>query len=305
MNEWDHIAWIRSQLAQRPDVVIGVGDDTALVQTDRQLLVTVDMLMEGIHFDLSQCSPVQVGRKAMNVNLSDIAAMAGTPKFAVVAVAIPKGRSPDFGKELFRGLQEAAQAFDVAVVGGDTNRSVSDVAVSVTVFGVPSPKGPLTRSGAKPGDAIFVTGTLGYSLQGKHLDFTPRVREAALLHQRYDLTSMMDLSDGLASDLFHIVEESRCGADLEASAIPIALSAATIVGDVNTPLEHALNDGEDFELLFTATPESARKIETENPLAPFQVPVTRIGTITDGPNVRLHIDGNWTELKPGGYQHQW
>lgn len=304
MDEWEQIAWIRSQIAGRPDVPIGIGDDAALLKVDPNLLIAVDMLIEGVHFDLGQCTPYQVGRKAMNVNLSDIAAMAGRPTFALVAVALPKNKPADLAGELFRGLREAAEAFDVTIVGGDTNRAASDLAVSVTVLGAPTEMGPLTRAGAKPSDVLFVTGALGYSLDGKHLDFIPRLREAALLHQRYRLTSMIDISDGLGSDVFHIVHESGCGAEIDAEAIPLR-PHASIESDPRTPLEHALHDGEDFELLFSVEPEDAERIERDKPLALFGLEVTRIGVMTQEQTVRLRTGDRIEKLQRGGFQHEW
>ena len=303
-NEWQHIEWMRKQIAAAATVPVGIGDDCAVVEIAGQAaLITVDMLVEGVHFDLSTCSAIDVGRKAMNVNLSDIAAMAGTPICAVVAVALPSGRSEDLPKQLFEGLKNAADAFNVAIVGGDTNRSTGGLVISVTVFGEPHAKGSLLRSRAVPEDKILVTGPLGYSLDGKHLTFTPRLREARRLHDEYSLHAMMDLSDGLASDLFHLTGQSGCGAIVEASRVPIRKPASGLASDERTALDHALNDGEDFELLFTAPADQAERMIALQPLRDLGVEMTIIGAITAANDVLLRQNGKLTPLRRGGYTH--
>ncbi|MFO0946070.1 MAG: thiamine-phosphate kinase [Planctomycetota bacterium] len=302
-GEWDQIRAIREAVAADSRVRIGIGDDTAVLNpVAGELLVTVDMLLEGVHFDFSNCTPTEVGGKAMRVNLSDIAAMAGQPLAAVVAVGIPRAAPRDLPMELFRGLKQAADEFDVALIGGDTNQSTSGLVVSVTLLGTTTRHGPLLRSGARPGDMICVTGKLGYSLSSRrHLLFTPRVREAQMLHARYELNAMMDISDGLASDLFHITDESGCGAVIEAEQLPIHEAAQ----DARSPLDHALNDGEDFELLFTLGAKEAARLLSDQPLAERGVFVTRIGEITTDQRVMLRGANSFQELPRGGFQHQW
>ena len=300
MSEFQHIAWIRKRIGADPRVLIGPGDDTALVQLEQSgLLATVDMLLEGVHFSFDEATPVEVGRKAMNVNLSDIAAMAGTPQFALVAVGLPAGSSNELAEGLFTGLKDAADCFDVAIIGGDTNASRSGVVIAVTVLGAPHPKGAVTRSGARPGDALMVTGKLGYSRRGKHLRFAPRIVEAQRLHDRYQLTAMMDLSDGLGGDIFHLTGESGVGAIIDADALPINDGPT----DDRSPLEHALSDGEDFELLFTTPPDEADRLLHEQPLADLGIPITRIGVITAEPGVSLRQGGIERLFEPSGYVH--
>lgn len=307
-GEHEHIDWIRGRVPRDPRVLVGIGDDTAVLSPQPlPLLATTDMLLEGVHFDLSRCTPRQVGRKAMNVNLSDIAAMAGQPTAALVAVGLPSG-ADTLAEELFEGLHDAALGFGVALVGGDTNRSCSGLVVCVTLLGVPTGAGPVLRSGAQPGDAICVTGQLGYSLAGWHLDFVPRLPEAQRLHARYRLHSMIDLSDGLGSDLFHIVGESRCGAVLQADAIPIRPVSQGESPDgtgARSPLEHALHDGEDFELLFTLEENEAQRLVGEQPLAEFGATVSRIGRITAEAGVWIEQSGRCSPLARGGFVHQW
>src|SRR5262249_21538661 len=154
---------------------------------------------------------------------------------------------------LYRGLRHVADAFDTVIVGGDTNSWGGPLVISVTLLGEATERGPVRRAGAKPGDWLLVTGPLGGSILGKHLDFTPRVREALQLHQFADLHAMIDISDGLAADVDHLCSESRCGAVLRAEAIPIS-EAARSIHDGRSPLDHALSDGEDFELVFALPP---------------------------------------------------
>lgn len=306
VSERDLIRWIRSQCQPDTSVQIGIGDDAAVIRSvDGALLVTTDMLLEGVHFELSQCSPGDVGRKAMNVNLSDIAAMAGQPTAAVVSIGLPPGRRPSLAQELFAGLAEAASHFNVSIIGGDTNASKSDLVISVTVLGKPTGSGPVLRSGARPGDALCVTGELGYSLLGRHLSFTPRVIEAQRLHQSYSIHAMIDLSDGLAVDLFHIAEESGCGALVKAAAVPIS-SARRANDDRRSPLDHALNDGEDFELLFTLAEPDAQRLIVEQPLRDLCIPVARIGSMTNEPGVRIQLDeATIAPLQRLGFTHSW
>src|SRR4051812_35592181 len=226
-GEFAFIDWLRRRTPADPRVMLGPGDDTAAVRftPGAPVLVTTDMLLEGSCFVLAEAGARRVGRKAMAVNLSDIAAMAGVPGAAVVSVGLPRQGGRALAEELYLGLREMADAFDTPIVGGDTNSWNGPLAISVTLHGQATERGPVLRKGAKPGDWIFVTGPLGGSTLGKHLDFTPRVREALALHEAVDLHAMIDISDGLARDLHHICEESGCGAVLRADSIPISADA--------------------------------------------------------------------------------
>ena len=232
-------------------MLIGPGDDAALLDWSggANCIATTDMLLEGSCFILAEAGPRRVGRKAMAVNLSDIAAMAGRPIAALVSVGLPRHGGRALAEELYQGMREVADAFDTAIVGGDTNSWDGPLVVNVTLLGEATPRGVVRRNGARPGDWLMVTGPLGGSILGKHLDFTPRVREALQLHEAAPLHAMIDVSDGLAADVNHICEESGCGAVLFAEAIPIT-DAARAMNDGRSPLEHALGDGEDFELAF-------------------------------------------------------
>ncbi len=306
-GEFEYIAWLRARTPADPRVRIGPGDDcAALAPPARELLVTTDMLMDGTDFVLSEVGPRRAGRKAMAVNLSDIAAMAGTPTAAVVSVALPLlasgGRQPpvaSLAQELYLGLRDVADAFGVALVGGDTNSWNGPLVISVTALGEATPRGPVRRNGARPGDWLFVTGPLGGSILGHHLDFTPRVREALLLHEAVNLRAMLDISDGLAADLNHICEESACGAVLVADAIPISDAARALSRTSGkTPLQHALGDGEDFELVFAVSPEDGEKLLREPPIPGL----AKIGTCSES-GLWLERDGARERLEPTGWFH--
>jgi thiamine-monophosphate kinase len=234
----------------------------------------------------------------MAANLSDIAAMAGVPTFAVVSVALPR-RGREIGSELYLGLRDAADAFGVALVGGDTNAWDGRLVISVTLLGECTVRGPVTRSGARPGDWLFVTGSLGGSILGRHLDFTPRVREALALHEAVELRAMLDISDGLAADLNHVCEESRCGAVLHANAIPISDAARELARTSGkSPLAHALGDGEDFELLFAVSPEDGAKLLRGPPVPGL----AKVGACVES-GLWLEEGGARTPLAPTGWVH--
>ncbi len=301
-SEFDYISWIRGRTRRDARVPIGIGDDTAAVAITpgRQALVTTDMLLEGIHFDRAACGARAVGRKAMAVNLSDMAAMAGVPIAAVVALALPRPVDTALAEALDDGLRACADEYGVVIAGGDTNASPNGLVVAVTLIGETTLRGAVRRGGARVGDTILVSGTLGGSILGKHLDFTPRVREALRLHECYELHAMIDLSDGLAADLGHILAESGCAAVLRAADIPIS-DASRRMADPLPPLEHALRDGEDFELLFTLAPDDARRLVREQPLP---VPVCAIGEISSGSGIVLEqSDGVRVPLESAGYDH--
>jgi thiamine-monophosphate kinase len=302
MSEFAYIDWIRRHTPHDPRILIGPGDDTAAMHwsSDKPLLVTTDMLLEGSCFRLAEAGPRRVGRKAMAVNLSDIAAMAGKPVAAVVSVGLPRMGGRALAEELYRGLREMADAFDVALIGGDTNSWDGPLVISVTVLGEATERGPVRRAGARPGDWLFVTGSLGGSIRGKHLDFTPRVREALALHAAVPIRAMIDISDGLAADVNHLCEESRCGAVIRAEAVPIADDARAL-NDGRSPLDHALGDGEDFELAFAVAPEDGHVLWTTQPIQ--GVKLVRIGEFVDA-GLWLEENSRLRPLPPAGYVHE-
>jgi thiamine-monophosphate kinase len=301
-SEFAFINWVRSRLPAYPGVPIGIGDDAALFRTGEagDCLITVDMLMDGVDFRLDASEPAAIGHKALAASLSDIAAMAGKPTAAVVALALPKTQGRQLAEQIHSGIHELASEFQVAIVGGDTNSWDGPLVVCCTVIGTTTPRGPVRRNGAQAGDWILVTGDLGGSILGKHLAFQPRVREAIALHQAADLHAMIDISDGLAADLHHLLEESGMGATIRAADLPIS-EAAQRIDDLRSPVEHALADGEDFELLFTVSPHDGRRLCAHPPCA---VRLSHIGEITaDRACTLIGTDGKSVPLAPMGWVH--
>ncbi len=300
MGEFDYISWVRRQISPNPHVLIGPGDDcAALAPLARPLLVTTDLLTDEVDFRLGEAGGRAVGRKAMAVNVSDIAAMAGVPVAAVVGVALPTDAGRVLAEELFHGLREEADRFGVAIVGGDTNTWAGKLVISVTVLGEATARGPVTRSGAKPGDWVIVTGPCGGSILGRHLEPQARVREALTLHEAAELHAMIDVSDGLAADLNHILEESGCGAVLAVEAIPVHADAVELAKRTGkTPLQHALGDGEDFELVFTVSAVDGERLLAAPPVAGL----AKIGECVES-GLWLDEGGARRPLAPTGWVH--
>ena len=300
--EFEFIAWLRSRLPQSPLLRLGPGDDAAILRLgDRaECVVTVDMLNEGIDFELGRVAARRIGWKALAVNLSDLAAMAARPLAVVVAVVLPRSGGYELAVELFEGMLPLAERYQVAIAGGDTNSWDGPLAISVTAIGELTEHGPLLRSGARPGDRILVTGSFGGSILGHHLDFEPRVHEALRLKADFPLHAGIDVSDGLSRDLGHICEESHLGAIVDVDQVPIA-PAAFQLDDGRTPLEHALGDGEDFELVLAVPPDAARELVDSQPIG---VSITDIGEFTAEPGLRQRNSaGEVAPLAPSGFEH--
>ncbi len=269
------VAELTRGLALNRDVRVGAGDDCAVIGAPRaaswQLLKT-DVVVEGVHF-LPGDEPRRVGWKALCRAISDIAAMGGTPAHALVTIAIAGDSEVARAKALYAGLRKAARKFSVSIVGGETSRSPGPLFLNIALTGTVERTRCILRSGALPGDAIFVTGKLGGSRAGKHLDFTPRVAEARWLVQHFKLHAMMDLSDGLAADLPRLARASRCGFTIDA---PLPTSPGCTHAQ-------ALADGEDFELLFTLAQRDAARLAAKWKRAFPRLALTRIGTVTGQP----------------------
>lgn len=301
-GEFGLIAWLRARTAARQKTVRGIGDDCAVLRPTpgRDLLVTTDMLMDGRHFRLEHDGAEAIGTKALGVNLSDIAAMAGEPFAAVVAVALPRSSAVGVAQGLHAGMRPMAERFGVDLVGGDTNAWDGPLVISVTVLGEAPQCGPILRSGARSGDAIVVTGTLGGSLLGRHLTPSPRIAEARALIAAAPVHAMIDISDGLASDLNHILEESgNLGAIIDAGEVPIHADAHVISArDGREPLDHALNDGEDFELCAVVAAEDVEFVRRAVP------GLRRVGTIVSDPGLWLRDPrGTLAPLQARGFDH--
>lgn len=294
-GESEFIDWVTSQAKAAPGfVVVPPGDDLAVLKwpADDLLLVGVDQVLDGVHFDSAVHAPHQIGRKVMNRNLSDCAAMACLPAAAVAAVAAPRGAGVDYLRELFLGLRDAADPFGCPVVGGDTASWDGKLAVTVTILGRSAGIQPVTRRGACPGDGVFVTGPLGGSILGRHLNFSPRVTLARELAAAGAVTSMIDLSDGLSRDVRHLCGGSGVGVKVQADLIPIHEDAqAMFRRDRRSPLDHALHDGEDYELLYTG------------PITHGTPRTTLIGQVLREPGVWLHGPDGVVSLEPLGWEH--
>jgi thiamine-monophosphate kinase len=308
VNEFELINRLIPSLPTNPSVVAGAGDDCAVLESakpGRFLLFKTDAVVEGIHF--TPDTPAEkIGHKALGRCLSDIAAMAGTPTAALVTIALPRDFKSEYVERIYGGINALAGRFGVAIAGGETTTNPERLLISIALLGeVPQDK-CILRSGARVGDALMVTGELGGSLQGKHLEFEPRLAEAQWLARHFHIHAMIDLSDGLAGDLRHILNRSGVGAELLERAIPISRAArlqARTKSSGKPPLLAALTDGEDFELLFTVPGKQAV------PLLDAwkkQFPALRlscIGRIAAGPGVTVRGKTGSRPLEAHGYVH--
>ncbi len=318
------------------ELIVGIGDDAAAFRTSSDLLtlLTTDVLIEDVHFKLDYFTFQQLGWRALAVNLSDIAAMGGSPKYAVFSLGLPEKIRVEAVEEFYQGAKKVGDKFQAAVIGGDTTQSPDRLFISVTVVGEVEEEKLMRRSGARVGDAVFVTGTLGGAQAGlqllksnnnpplkggvpstadlkrgvltdKHLTPQPRINEARFLVQNFPIHSMIDISDGLASEINHICKQSDVGALLNAHEIPID-SASQEAADFfkNKPLNYALTGGEDFELLFTASEEVANELQKKF-REKFGYKCARIGTIKNQEEgvILKTSDGKQVSILAKGYQH--
>ena len=273
---------------------IGIGDDMAQVRLtkDSSVLITTDMLIDGVHFDSKKATLEQIGYKSMAASLSDCAAMATIPVAAVVSVALPRNFGSQKLKKLHKGILTAAKKYNCPLIGGDMTSWTKPLAISVAMLSRPGKTKPVKRSTAKIGDVVCVTGTLGGSIAKKHLEFEPRLKEAILI-AKAGASAMIDISDGLSTDLNHICRLSKKGAIIYADKIPVSRSAGTI--------DAALNDGEDFELLFTMPQKKFERLKKQ---WRFKVKLSVIGRITKDSSVKIKMpDGKVVRLLPKGYDH--
>ena len=301
-------------------VLKSIGDDTAatLQKEDFALLSTTDILMEGVHFNLSYSSPYILGRKSVNISTSDIAAMGGTAKFLLMSIALPKETTMDFINELYKGIKSACDESDVVLIGGNTSLSKDSVVINSTVLGEAPKDKVIYRSGAKPGDKIFVTGTMGDSALGlkllakgiqkgrpveKHLNPTARLTEGKLLGEKALASAMADLSDGIVSDLNHICNESKVGAEIFYDKLPLSDEMDKHLKDSPSDKELPLSGGEDYELIFTVPEDKLSTLESLR--SSFTATLTEIGTITDKENGIKFLDNNSKEItvKTKGFKH--
>ncbi len=308
MNEFQLIKRLTQSLATNPAVVVGPGDDCAVLDLGvpgQRFLLKTDAVVEGIHFT-RETPPEKIGRKALARGLSDLAAMAGTPIAALVTLALPKDFDPDQVAAIYAGMNALAREFSVAIVGGETTTNPGGLLISIALLGSATAGRIPLRSGARVGDGIFVSGTLGGSMAGHHLDFTPRLAEARWLVEHFAIHAMIDVSDGLAGDLRHLLHAASVGAVLLKTSIPVsqAAKAAARVGTNAKPaVLAALTDGEDFELLFTAAPGDAVALLDGWKQQFPDTKLTCIGKIVAGEGIRLN-DRYSSQLFHGdGYVH--
>lgn len=308
MNEFELIARLTADLGTGHGVIVGVGDDCAVLDAgvpDQWLLFKTDAVVEGIHFT-GETPPDQVGRKALARCLSDIAAMGGRPTHALVTLALPLAFDVPRVEAIYGGIRAAGQQHGVTIVGGETTTSMGGTLISIALLGTVAKGRAVLRSGARPGDAIFVTGELGGSLAGRHLEFEPRLAEATWLNEHFPPHAMIDLSDGLAGDLRHILKASGCGAELLGKAIPISRAAKLKArGDSSAkpPLLAALTDGEDFELLFTLPAPKAVTLHDAWAAKFPKVKLSCIGRITAEPRLRIVTGHGVHDMTEHGYAH--
>jgi thiamine-monophosphate kinase len=308
MNEFELISRLTHSLPTNKSVVVGSGDDCAILDfglPERLLLFKTDAVVQGIHFTAA-ARPEQIGHKALARCLSDIAATAGTPTAALITLGLPETFELVFVEGIYSGINALARRHDVAIVGGETTTNPERILISIAMLGtVPRGKGVL-RSGAEVGDALFVTGDLGGSIAGKHLDFEPRLEEARWLVANFQVHAMIDISDGLAGDLRHILKASRVGAELLSEAIPVSRAAklaAKASSSAKPALVAALTDGEDFELLFTVASRDAVPVLDAWKRQFPKVPLTCIGKIVQSEGITLRDKQGSRPLNAHGYVH--
>jgi thiamine-monophosphate kinase len=325
-TEWDLIKALSREFGPAPaGVILGIGDDCAVLAGDGgdYLLWTVDTMVEGVHFDLAYTSLFQLGWKSLTVNLSDIAAMGGTPGPALLSLGWPPDRDRRGALEFAAGLAQATRDYGTAVIGGDTVASPGGLMITVTLTGRVPAAQMLRRAGARAGDLIFVTGPLGEAAAGleilrRQLDLPPEIKDplteahlrpkphlaaGRVLAQEGLATALIDTSDGVATDLYHICQASGVGARIPAAAVPISShvrAAAPVLG--RDPLDLALTGGEDYRLLFTARPEMAGRLAAAFARSGLAAPLP-LGRVVPGDRVILETPGGDVDISGKGYDH--
>lgn len=310
MNEFSLIKKIKKKIPKSLQGKIGIGDDAGILipPAGRDIAWTVDAMVENVDFSRNPkragyLMPEQAGRKALAINLSDLAAMGAKPLGCVITLGIPAGMDEKWVLRFYDGLIALAKEYKVACVGGDITQA-SQFFVSIALAGFMSRDMNLRRNGAEAGDWIAVTGALGGSILSHHASFTPRLKEAQFLSGTTN--AMIDISDGLLQDLQHILDQSKAGALLEMKEIPISQDAVRLAkGDPMKALEHACTDGEDFELLLTASASAKRQLEKTWKRHFPKVPLSWIGRIQKTRKLEWALNGKKIPLKfrKTGYRH--
>jgi thiamine-monophosphate kinase len=319
---------LRKRARTDPRVRIGIGDDAAVIETEgpTDLIVCCDLLVEGVHFRPEWTPPFLLGRKSLAVSLSDVAAMGGIPRFATTSIAIPAWCTSEFVDQFFDGLFELAEASGVSIIGGDTSSSRDSLFIDVSLIGECARGKAVGRRGARSGDRIFVSGSLGGSALGllvfqngfrlsdadsldplrnpalKHLSPEPRLALGRDIGKLSLATSMIDISDGLSTDLWHILDESKVGARIRAAAIPVGKSTVSIAVERGVDaIALALNSGEEYELLFTVNPSNVERVKQLAESLGEQI--TEIGFVVESGGLQLERDNTVVAIEPRGYQH--
>ena len=307
-SELELLARLKTKLPVDDSVIVGAGDDCAVIDAgipSKWQLHKTDAVVEGIHFT-RDTDPKKVGRKAIARALSDIAAMAGTPRWATISLGLPDSFTGELVDMIYEGITSFAKLKDVAIVGGETVSTPERLVISVTVIGEVERDKCVLRSGAKSGDGIWVTGEMGGSISGHHLDFLPRLEEARWLAANFLPTAMIDLSDGLAGDLGHLLDEANAGAELLEVALPIRRDARILARESNAakpPLIAALTDGEDYELCFTLSPGNAVKMLDEFRQAFPETLISCIGKVINEPGLKIKQKDGIKEFAARGFVH--
>ncbi len=304
--EREIITWLKSIFPGQPPLLVGIGDDAAVIELDsKRMVVTTDAIVDGVHFETAQHSWQRIGHKSVAVNLSDLAAMGASPLAIVITLVLPTGTTLERVKELYAGISPICERWQVSIAGGDTNFSTGPLTISTAAMGVlRADQQPWLCRGAQVGDEILVSGSFGGSILGKHLDFEPRCDLARDIGSRFQVHAATDVSDGLLFNLGVILRASGCGADLDLSAIPISAAAhqlASAAADHQSALWHALYDGEDFELILVVDRDQAYEIMADPRWANQ---LTRIGTVTESLGIRgCELKGNVKVLDDHGFTH--
>ena len=309
-SEIDFVAALLAGLPADRRLEVPAGDDAAVLRPPamRRTVVTVDMLMEGVDFVLGEdCTPEAVGHKALAVSLSDLAAMGSRPEAAVVAVSLPRKGGDELGRGIQAGLAAIAADYEVALAGGDNNTWDGPLVISTTVLGSVAPGAAWRRDGARLGDLLVASGAFGGSLLGRHLAVVPRCHEAAAIATEYEVHAAIDVSDGLSLDVWRMMQASSTAALLDIDRLPIhpdAVRMASLPGDCRSPLEHALGDGEDFELVLALPASEAHRLVEASGHSPLETRFTIIGEVVTGEGIFARDGGgNHRPLIPEGYAH--
>ena len=323
IGEFGLIEKLRRKIGKRSDrIKLGPGDDCAVVTApDHNMLITADTLIEDVHFELHYISPEMLGKKSIVVNLSDIAAMGGTPLYILISLGVPISTKVEFVEKLYLGFESMAKKYNCNIIGGDISKSINGLIISITVIGEVKENVLIRRAGARIRDKIFVTGNLGNSAAGleilkkstpvkknkmieKHLSPKPRLQEGQILAQKIGVSAMIDLSDGLASDLKRICEESKCGARIYLDKIPLSYALRKFKKSINKNiLDYALFGGEDYELLFTIKQKKFPQLQKQ--WKKMKTPITNIGEILNKKHgiILVSPDGKEKPLSQTGYDH--